>query len=84
MGDCYPVVRVAAINSCPVFLDREATVEKACELILEAGRGGAKVIVFPESYIPGHPIWYKSNQENQKIIDHFCLKTPLKYPELKR
>lgn len=58
MGDRLPRVKVAAVQAAPVFLEREPTVEKACRLIEEAGRAGARVIGFPEGFIPGHPLWY--------------------------
>jgi nitrilase len=58
MGDSYPRVRLAAVQASPVFLDREATVEKACRLIREAGADGADIVGFPENFIPGHPVWY--------------------------
>ncbi len=40
-----------------MFLNRDASVEKACALIEEAGRNGAKLIVLPEAFIPGGPYW---------------------------
>ena len=50
-------VRVAAAHVSPVFLDREATVDKACALIAEAASGGAQLVAFPESFIPAFPVW---------------------------
>ena len=58
MSETFDELTVAAIQAAPVFLDRERTVEKACELISEAGTAGADVVVFPEGFVPGHPLWY--------------------------
>ena len=52
-----PAYKVAAAHVAPVFLDRDATLDKACALIREAARNGAKLIVFPETYIPAFPLW---------------------------
>ena len=48
---------VAAVQSSPVFLDREATVEKAAGLIEKAAAEGAGLIVFPETFVPAYPDW---------------------------
>ena len=53
----YPKFKVCAAHVAPVFLDAAATVEKACALIAEASRAGARLIAFPESFVPGFPVW---------------------------
>jgi nitrilase len=49
--------KAAAVMASPVFLDREKTTKKACNLIADAGKNGADLIVFPEVYIPAYPYW---------------------------
>jgi nitrilase len=50
-------IKIAAAQLSPVFMDREATVDKACKLIAEAAGKGADLILFPEAYIPTYPDW---------------------------
>jgi nitrilase len=49
--------KVAAVQASPVFLNRNATIKKACNLIKKAGENRAKIIVFPEAFIPCYPDW---------------------------
>ena len=56
-GDAWESYRVAAVQSTPVFLDRDATVEKTCDLIARASGQGARLIAFPEVWIAGYPVW---------------------------
>src|SRR5512140_3036861 len=48
---------VAAVQMSPAFLDREATVDRACEAIDAAAARGARLVVFPEAFVPGYPVW---------------------------
>jgi nitrilase len=47
--------RVAAVQMAPVLLDRDATVDRVCERIVEAGRSRVDLALFPEALIPGYP-----------------------------
>lgn len=49
--------KVAAVQASPVFLDLERTVDKGCALIGEVASAGARLAVFPETWIPGYPVW---------------------------
>jgi len=51
------MTKIAAVQAAPVFLDREATIDLVCARIAEAGAAGAKLAVFPESFVPGYPDW---------------------------
>ena len=53
----YPRFKACAAHVAPVYLDTDQTIEKACSLIAEAARNGARIVAFPESFVPGFPIW---------------------------
>ena len=50
-------VKVAIAQKSPVFMNLDASVERAESLILEAGRNGAQLVVFPEAWLAGYPYW---------------------------
>ncbi len=56
-GDTYPKFRAAAVQAAPVFLDRDATIDKLETLVHKAVDAGAELIVFGESFIPAFPLW---------------------------
>ena len=74
MEDFYPVVKVAAVQAAPEYLDRDATVEKACSLIDKAGSEGAKLVAFPEAFIPGYPGLMSRRQAFRSLLS--CIRTP--------
>jgi nitrilase len=51
------VFTAAAVQAAYVLMDREATTDKTVRLIGEAASMGAELIVFPETFVPGTPIW---------------------------
>jgi predicted amidohydrolase len=48
---------VAVAQVAPVYLDRDATIAKAASVIAEAAARGAQIAAFPETWIPGYPLW---------------------------
>lgn len=50
-------VKVAAVQASPVFLNLDATVEKACGIIQQAAQNDADLVALPEAFFPGYPYW---------------------------
>ena len=57
-------VTVACVQAEPVILDRDATIEKLGRLAAEAAGNNAKLLVFPEAFIPAYPssVWALGNR----------------------
>src|SRR5256885_964237 len=55
-------VTVACVQAEPVILDRDATIEKLAAIAGEASDNGAKLLVFPEAFIPAYPssVWARA------------------------
>ena len=65
------VIKIATVQAAPVFLNKEKTVEKACKLILQAGMKGAKLVVFPETFVSAYPdwVWIVPNSKAKMLND---------------
>lgn len=51
------MAKLAVIQKPPVLLDKKRTIQNAVLLIDEAAKEGAKLVIFPEAFIPGYPAW---------------------------
>jgi nitrilase len=49
------VTKVAVVQAASVLFDRPATIDKASQLICEAGNNDAKLVLLPEAFIPAYP-----------------------------
>ena len=55
MGEIFQTVKVAVVQAGPVLFDREAAIEKTCDLIRDISVKGVDLILFPEAFIPAYP-----------------------------
>ncbi len=49
--------KAAAVQTSPVFLNAEKTVDKTIAFVKEAADNGAQLIAFPEVFVSGYPYW---------------------------
>ena len=48
-------VKVAVVQESPVFFDKEKTLQKLEKIVREQAQKGCRLIIFPESFVPGYP-----------------------------
>ncbi len=64
------LLKVALAQIAPVWLDKNATLEKVKAAIIEAAENKAELIVFGEGLVPGYPWWLsitKASEWDNKI-----------------
>ena len=51
------LLRVAIAQIAPVWLERDATLDKVADCIEAAAKLGARLVAFGEALVPGYPFW---------------------------
>ena len=51
------IVKVALVQQPPVFLNLAKTLAKVETIAKECAKEGAKIVVFPETWLAGYPVW---------------------------
>ena len=54
---------VGLAQMTPVWFDRDATLQKACEWIRKGAAGGCSLVAFGEACVPGYPFWIEYSKE---------------------
>jgi predicted amidohydrolase len=67
------MLRIAAVQASYVLMDRDATIGKVAALTAAAAARGAQLIVFPEVFVPGTPIWIDTHPIWEDDEDWFAL-----------
>lgn len=81
----YSKFKLAAIQALPAYFDLEASTEKACQLIREAGSKGATIVAFSETWLSGYPffVWLQPSPEiaDKIIADYIANAVEIPGPE---
>lgn len=51
------MTKLAVVQTPPALLDKKGTLERVVAHVEEAARAGAKLVAFPETFVPGYPTW---------------------------
>ncbi len=73
MGEQGKVVKAAAVQAAPAFMDLQGAVDKTCDYIAMAAGQDCDLVAFPETWIPGYPwyIWLNATALNMKYFGQY-------------
>ena len=71
-------IKVGLAQIAPVWLNREKTLDKIEDYVLQAGKQGCDLVVFGEALIPGYPFWVErtdgarfNNKVQKELFAHY-------------
>lgn len=62
------LLKIAAVQASYILMNRDATIDRVDDLTAAASQEGAQLVVFPEAFIPGTPIWIDHLQHGLVLL----------------
>lgn len=81
LDDGSRIRKIAAAHIAPVYMNTQATTDKACNWIHKASQEGIQLLVFPEVFIPGFPYWLNCYAPlAQGLVNQLYLEASIQVP----
>lgn len=75
-------LQVAAVHAAPVYMNKQATLEKVITLVDQAAEEGTNLVAFPEVFVPGYPYFINCYTPNATAVAAYAAQSVVVHEDL--